>query len=82
MHNTTEVFHHSILPVRNGVYLTQSVDPEDGRILSDWMYSYFDATDRVWGCAAITPAEAHSVPDYEFAWQTKNWRGLTEEAKA
>lgn len=77
----TEIFPPDILPVRSGVYRTQSVDPDSGVAMNPWGYSYFDATDRVWGCVAETAEEAFAKPDYEFAWQTKKWRGLTGETK-
>lgn len=78
----TPIFPPSVLPVRSGVYATQNIDPEDGLPKDGWAYSWFDLTDCVWGCSAPTPEEAFANPDYEFAWQTKQWRGLTQEAKS
>ena len=76
----TEIFPSEILPARSGVYKTLSLD-EDGNPQGDWGYSFFDATDRVWGCTYATVDEAWQRPDYEFAQQTKTWFGLAEETK-
>lgn len=80
----TPTFPPSVLPVRSGVYETLAADPETLQAIGgfDWGYSYFDATDRVWGCAHDTIDEAWQHPEYEFAHQCKKWRGLTEEPKA
>lgn len=80
MSQTTDIFPPDILPARSGVYLTRGVNPEDG-VKTPWAYSYFDATDRIWGCAHETIEMAARSPEYEFAWQTKEWRGLAEEPK-
>lgn len=78
----TPIFHHTVLPVRSGAYKTLAVDPDSGEpIAGEWGYSWFDATDRIWGCACDTPHEAGLNPEYEFAFQTKIWRGLVEEPK-
>ncbi len=76
----TPTFPHDVLPVRSGVYRTRSVDPEDGKPIGPWGYSWFDATDRIWGCAEHGPIMAAQNPEYEFAYQTKIWRGLVKEA--
>lgn len=73
----TPVFPANILPVRSGVYYTQAID-EDGK-LGQSGYSYFDETDRIWGCMHKTPDEAAANPEFEFAGQTKMWYGLAEE---
>jgi hypothetical protein len=75
----TPVFPASILPVRSGVYATQQID-EDGN-LGPFGCSYFDATDRIWGCTHRTVDEAAANPEFEFAVQTKMWQGLAEEPK-
>lgn len=72
------VFPANILPVRSGVYYTQEVDEETG-YYGQGGYSYFDATDRIWGCTHKTPSEAAANPEFEFAGQTKTWYGLAEE---
>jgi hypothetical protein len=80
--NLTEIFPPETLPVRSGVYLTTQVDPETGESVSSGTvtgYSYFDATDRVWGCSHMTIEEAIARPEYEFAWQYKRWQGMTKE---
>ena len=77
----TPVFPPETLPVRAGAYLTRSLDTVTGKVLSGWGYSYFDATDRIWGCTHERVDQALRVPDYEFAHQHKEWRGLTEEFK-
>lgn len=74
------VFPANILPVRSGVYYTQSVDVEDGTLGASG-YSYFDATDRIWGCIQPTPQKAAAHPEFEFAGQSKMWYGLAEEPK-
>lgn len=80
----TGIFPPETLPVRSGVYLTTQLDPETGEPTDSGIvtgYSYFDLTDRVWGCSHPTVEEAIAHPDYEFAWQHKSWQGLTKEAK-
>lgn len=72
------VFPPNILPVRSGVYYTQEVDSETG-YYGKGGYSYFDSTDRIWGCMHKTPAQAAMHPEFEFAGQTKCWYGLAEE---
>lgn len=72
------VFPANILPVRSGVYYTQNIDEETGK-LGDSGYSYFDAADRIWGCTHSTPQKAAAHPEFEFAGQTKCWYGLAEE---
>lgn len=74
----TAIYPHTMLPVRSGVYQTQNVDPEDLLTIGGWGFSYFDATDRIWGCTYTTPSDAFRAPDYEFAYQTKQWRGLSD----
>ena len=76
----TEIFPAEILPVRSGVYKTLSID-EDGTPQDDWGYSFFDATDRIWGCTYASVDAAWKQPDYEYAHQQKLWSGLTEEPK-
>ncbi len=70
----TPVFPANILPVRSGVYATQQID-DDGNLGASG-YSWFDLEYRVWGCQAATIEEAAAHQDYEFANQTKMWRGL------
>lgn len=77
----TEIFPAEILPVRSGVYNTLALD-EDNHPVSDWGYSFFDATDRIWGCNYPSIDEAWRQPDYEYAVQRKLWFGLAEEPKA
>lgn len=74
------VFPANILPVRSGVYYTQAIEEETGK-LGDSGYSYFDATDRIWGCMHPTVDMAAAAPEFEFAGQTKCWYGLAEEPK-
>lgn len=76
----TNMFPAETLPVRSGVYKTLAVD-EDGEAMGDWGFSYFDSTDRIWGCAYASVDEAWKQPDYEYAHQQKLWFGLTEEPK-
>lgn len=79
----TNIFPPEILPVRSGVYKTQACDPNTGKPINPWWgFSYFDSTDRVWGCAHDTVDSAWKDPDYEFANQYKQWCGLNEEPKA
>ena len=75
----TPTFPANILPVRSGVYKTRYVDRDSGKPIGPWGFSWFDITDRLWGCQsdAIDKAAAHL--DYEFASQTKLWRGLVTE---
>lgn len=77
----TAIFPPETLPVRSGVYKTRPIDPDTGKPTFSWGYSHFDATDRIWGCSHDRVDQAARVPDYEFAHQSKEWRGLTEEAK-
>lgn len=78
----TPTFPPQILPVRSGLYFTREVDPETSKHTHDkFLFSYFDATDRIWGCAAINRNDALSEPCYEFASQNKEWIGLAEEPK-
>jgi hypothetical protein len=80
--NTTEIFPPDILPVRSGVYRTQSCDSETGEPLGEpWGFSYFDSADRLWGCVHDRVDDAWRMPEYEFAHQTKQWYGLNEEPK-
>ena len=80
-HPYTPIFPPDVLPVRSGVYFTQSVD-EDGKAFGSWGFSYFDATDRIWGCSHEFVEAAAAYPEFEFAIQTKRWRGLSEESKS
>lgn len=82
MTDQTQTFPPDVLPARSGVYKTRGIDPETGKAEDGWLYSYFDLTDRVWGCAHATAEDAFKSPEYEFAHQTKEWRGLTEEPAA
>ena len=76
------VFPPEILPVREGVYLTTQVDPDTGIALEQTKcYSYFDTTDRIWGCGYPQAEDAFKQPSYEFAHQVKSWQGLAEEPK-
>lgn len=74
------IFPANILPVRSGVYYTQAIEEETGK-LGDSGYSFYDSTDRIWGCMHKTPAEAYAHPEFEFAGQSKMWYGLAEEPK-
>ena len=76
----TPIFPPDVLPVRSGVYWTQNIDPFDGATMDPWGYSYFDATDRIWGCTAQSIILAGINRDFEFAHQTKQWQGVLEEA--
>lgn len=79
--NKTEIFPPEILPVRSGVYKTRSFDAETGKPLDEpWAFSYFDFTDKIWGCSHPTVAEAWAYPEFEFAIQSKEWTKLPEEA--
>ena len=81
--NTTPTFPPEIRPVKRGVYITRNIDPETGVCENNrWMYSFYDNTDKIWGCGALTPEQATSHPDFEFAEQNKEWRGLAEEPKS
>ena len=81
--NTTETFPPDVLPVHRGVYLTRPVDPETKVCGRDrWLYSFYDSTDKIWGCEAWTPEDATAHPEFEFADQSKEWRGLAEEPAA
>ncbi|MBU3577537.1 hypothetical protein [Polynucleobacter sp. UK-Kesae-W10] len=78
----TPTFPPDILPVRSGVYFTRELDLDTGERLGEmFMFSYFDATDRIWGCAAGNRESAWKEPGYEFASQNKEWIGLAEEPK-
>jgi len=76
----TPTFPANILPVRSGVYSTVTVDSETGKLRNSG-YSFFDATDKIWGCTHLTIQEAVANPEFEFAEQTKMWQGLAEEPK-
>lgn len=75
----TGILPPDVKPVRSGVYETRTVNVETGRVNGPWLFSWFDATDRIWGCGHQDAEAAWRVPDYEFAFQNKQWRGLTEE---
>lgn len=79
----TPTFPPEILPVRGGVYFTRELNPETGEPYAgdQFLFSYFDATDRIWGCAAGNRDVAWQEPNYEFASQNKEWIGLAEEPK-
>jgi hypothetical protein len=79
---TTEMSPPNVLPTSSGVYKTRTLDPETGEPIGEHGYSYFDLTDRIWGCTSTTPEEAFKSPDFEFAAQTKEWCGLDEEPSA
>lgn len=79
--NLTPVFPPNVLPVRDGVYLTQVLDVDSGKPDSSWLYSRYDSALRIWGCSYLTPGMAQSNPDYEFAQQNKQWRGLAAEPR-
>lgn len=76
----TPIFPADVLPVRSGVYKTLSVDDEGKPHFTPWGYSYFDATDRIWGCAHGNIADAEAHRDHEFAHQLKLWQGVLEES--
>lgn len=78
----TKIFPPDVLPMSNGVYKTRGIDPETGNHDDGWLYSYFDSTDRVWGCSHATVEEAFKSPEYEFASQSKEWCHLTGELTA
>ena len=79
----TPTFPPEILPVRSGLYFTREIDPETGaRSEEMFLFSHFDATDRIWGCSAMNRETAIKEPAYEFASQNKEWIGLAEEPKA
>ena len=71
----TDIFPPETLPVRSGLYLTRTVY-EDGSTDPFWQFSHFDATDRIWGCGHLSTYAAAEAPDYEFASQSKQWRGV------
>lgn len=75
----TPVFPANILPVRSGVYSTQEVLHFGGFGASG--FSFFDSTDRIWGCTHQTVDKALASPEFEFANQTKMWQGVAEEPK-
>lgn len=75
----TLTFPEDILPTRRGVYQTRVMV---GSKPSPWQYSFFDETDRIWGCAHDTPEMAEEFPEFEFAVQQKQWRGLAEDPVA
>jgi hypothetical protein len=68
-----KIFPPDVLPQRNGVYRTCTVDVETGEEAEAWGYSYFDTTDRVWGCTQDNIEDAVKFPEYEFAHQYKRW---------
>lgn len=72
----------SILPERQGVYRTRLVDPETDQPEGDWGYSYFDTTDRIWGCQSANRDTAFGERDFEFATQVKQWCKLDEDPTA
>lgn len=76
----TPIFPANILPVRSGVYKTWNVDPETGDIFDAPGYSFYDATDRIWGCSNGDVINAGIHRDYEFAHQLKQWQGVLEES--
>lgn len=76
----TPIFPANILPVRSGVYKTMAVDDEDLQQNVSWNYSYFDATDRIWGCGHDNIVDAGIHRDHEFAHQLKQWQGVLEES--
>jgi len=79
----TPTFPPEILPVRSGVYFTREIDPDTGKAMTEmFVFSYFDATDRIWGCAAFNRDVAWKEPTYEFASQNKEWIGFTEEPQS
>lgn len=75
----TDIFPEDILPARRGVYQTRSLLGDD---VTPWQFSFFDDTDRIWGCAHSTPGEAEQFPEFEFAVQQKQWRGLAKDPAA
>jgi hypothetical protein len=78
----TPTFPPEILPVRSGLYFTREISLETGKPESErFLFSYFDATDRIWGCAGFSAHTAITEPSYEFASQNKEWIGLAEEPK-
>lgn len=76
----TPIFPANILPVRSGVYRTWNIDPETGDISDTSGYSFYDATDRIWGCGHNNIVEAGIHRDHEFAYQLKQWQGVLEES--
>lgn len=79
--NLTPVFPPNVLPVRDGVYKTQAINVDTGKTDDSWWYSHYDSSLRIWGCAHFTPERAQSYPEYEFANQNKQWRGLAVEPR-
>lgn len=78
----TPTFPPEILPVRSGLYFTRELNIETGAPESElFVFSYFDATDRIWGCGSGHAQTAINEPGYEFASQNKEWIGLAEEPK-
>ena len=78
----TPTFPPEILPARSGVYPTREIDLETGEPTEElFRFSYFDATDRIWGCTAPNRDMAWKEPNFEFASQNKEWIGLAEEPK-
>jgi hypothetical protein len=73
------IFPPSELPQSKGVYRTCTVDVETGEESEVWGYSFFDATDRIWGCTHTTIEDAVEAPDFEFANQNKRWSELSEQ---
>jgi hypothetical protein len=78
----TPVFPPETHPVRRGVYMTREVDVETGEPTHEgWFYSFYDSTDKIWGCSNFSPELATDKPEFEFASQHKEWRGLAQEPK-
>lgn len=73
---------HESRPTQSGVYATREVDVETGEPIpgSTWLYSFFDLTDRIWGCSHPDPQMAIAWPEFEYASQSKEWSnaGLLE----
>ena len=77
----TKIFPPDVRPVRSGAYETREVDVETGAARGPWLFSWYDAPHRIWGCGHADAETAWRHPEYEFASQSKQWRGLTEEQK-
>lgn len=72
-------FPPDVLPTRNGAYRTCAIDLETGEESELWGFSYFDTTDRIWGCTQASIEEAVKFPEYEFAHQHKRWAELQKD---
>lgn len=72
----TKIFPPDVLPTRSGAYRTCTVDLETGEEAEVWGFSYFDLTDRIWGCTQNNIEDAVTFPEYEFAHQHKKWAEL------